>query len=179
MGVASSLGISPFKWSVYQVFLMPRAWGFACDPLTITLYLFKRCVCLWQQHLGDSLVKETLCLLNFTPVTQHGDGMKQDLYLNWYQPPSLPTQQVRGCTTSSRCTPPTLYEQQCEFFYVSQESEQYKSCEMRRKVFRPYPRRLECLTICRCHNKASTFSSVILRPECWSSWGLNLWPPAQ
>ena len=29
-------------------------------------------------------------------------------------------------------------------------------------VFCPYPRRLECLTICRCHNKGSTFSSVIL-----------------
>ena len=90
MGVASSLGILPFKWSVYQVFLMPRAWSFDCDPLTITLYLFKKWVCLWQQHLGDSLVKETLSLLNFSPVTQHGDGMKQDLCLNWYQPLHYP-----------------------------------------------------------------------------------------
>ena len=31
-------------------------------------------------------------------------------------------------------------------------------------VFRPYPRRLGCLTICRCNYKGSTFSSVILRP---------------
>ena len=31
-------------------------------------------------------------------------------------------------------------------------------------VFRPYPRRIGCLTICRCNYKGSTFSSVILRP---------------
>ena len=30
-------------------------------------------------------------------------------------------------------------------------------------VYRPHPRRLECLS-CRCHYKGSTFSSVILRP---------------
>ena len=78
--------------------------------------------------------------------------------------PSLPTQQMKGCTTSSWSTPPTLYEQQCGFFYVSQESEQYKSCEMRPKVFRSYPRRLECLTICRCPNKGSRRPWVFVRP---------------
>ena len=31
-------------------------------------------------------------------------------------------------------------------------------------VYSPYPRRLECLTISRCHCKGSIFSSVILRP---------------
>ena len=31
--------------------------------------------------------------------------------------------------------------------------------------FFPHPRRLDCLTICRCHNKGSTFSSVIQRPR--------------
>ena len=41
-----------------------------------------------------------------------------------------------------------------------------------------YLRRLECLTICRCHNKGSMFSSVTLRPwvlvwpgfECLPNW---------
>ena len=32
-------------------------------------------------------------------------------------------------------------------------------------VYRPYPRRLEQLTVCRCHSKGNTFSSVILRPS--------------
>ena len=36
--------------------------------------------------------------------------------------------------------------------------------------FRPYPIRLEILTVCRCHNKGSTFSLVVLR-----SWVL-VWP---
>ena len=31
-------------------------------------------------------------------------------------------------------------------------------------VYRPYPRRIVRLTICRCYCKGSTFSSVILRP---------------
>ena len=78
--------------------------------------------------------------------------------------PSLRTQPMKGCTTPLESTPPTLYEQQCGFFYVPQESEQWESCETGPTVYRPYPSRLECLAICRCHNKGSTFSSVILRP---------------
>ena len=45
------------------------------------------------------------------------------------------------CTTPPGSTSPTLYEQQCGFFYVEQESEQWKSCETGPTVFRPYPRR--------------------------------------
>ena len=74
---------------------------------------------------------------------------------------------MKGCTTPPASTPPTLYEQQCGFFYmyIPQESEQWKSCETGRKVFRPYLRRIECLTTCGCHNKGSTFSSAILIPR--------------
>ena len=40
-------------------------------------------------------------------------------------------------------------------------------------VYSPYPRRPERLTICRYDYKGSTFSSVILRPCCWSGLGLE------
>ena len=42
-----------------------------------------------------------------------------------------------------------------------------KGCETGPAVYRPYPRRLESLSICRCHYKGSTLSSVIWDPKCW------------
>ena len=43
--------------------------------------------------------------------------------------PSLSNHPVKGCSTPPESTPPTLYDQQCGFFYVLQESEQWKNCE--------------------------------------------------
>ena len=57
--------------------------------------------------------------------------------------PSLPTQPMKTCTTPPGSMPPALYEQQCGFFYVPQESEQRKSCELTPMVFHPDLRRLE------------------------------------
>ena len=82
--------------------------------------------------------------------------------------PSLPNQPMKGWNTPPRSTTPTLYEQPWGFFYVPQKSEQWKSCETGPKVFRPYPWRLECLTICKWS------STVILRPRV-----LFRRPPAQ
>ena len=46
---------------------------------------------------------------------------------------------------SSRSTSPSFYEKHFGFFYVPQESEQWKRCtrETRPKVYRPYPRRFK------------------------------------
>ena len=75
--------------------------------------------------------------------------------------PSLSTQLMKGCITPPGSTPPTLYEQQCKFFYVPQESDQRKSCETGPTVL---SERTRMPNLCRCHNKGSTLSSVILRP---------------
>ena len=64
-------------------------------------------------------------------------------------------------TTPSGSTSPTLSEQWCGFFYAPQEPDKWKCCETGPTVFRPYPRRLESLTICTCHYKGSTFFSVM------------------
>ena len=77
---------------------------------------------------------------------------------------------MKGCTTPLGFMSLTLCEQQCGFFYVPQESKQRKSCDTGPMIFRPYLRRLENLTVCRCNNKGSTFSSVVLRPQ------MLVWP---
>ena len=55
--------------------------------------------------------------IEFTTVTQHGDRGWNRTNIPIFFTPSLSTQLMKGCTTPSGSTPPTLYEQQCEFFY--------------------------------------------------------------
>ena len=46
------------------------------------------------------------------------------------------------------------------FCNISQNVLYVQGCKQR-PMDRPYPKRLESLTVCRCHYKGSTFSSVI------------------
>ena len=68
----------------------------------------------------------------------------------------------QGHTTAPGTPCPTLYDK-----YVSSltsPTDHMKMQETGPTIYHPYPRRLEHLTICRCHSKGSMFSSVILRP---------------
>ena len=61
-------------------------------------------------------------------------------------------------TTTPGTTRPTLYEE-CEGSLTSHRFiTRARACEMGPTVYRPYPKRLESLTICRCYYKGSTFS---------------------
>ena len=59
---------------------------------------------------------------------------------------------------------PTLFEWCMGSFLHPAELWTMKSCKTGPKVYRPYPRILENLTIRRCNYKGCTFYSVILRP---------------
>ena len=83
-------------------------------------------------------------------------------------------------TTLPGSTSPTRFEQWCGFFYVPQKPDKCKCCETGPTVFRPYPSRLESLTVCWCCiTKAALSSQLFKDPECWSGRGSNPWPPAQ
>ena len=75
--------------------------------------------------------------------------------------PSLPNPTTRKGWPHHRSLRPLLFSKSDVGSFTSHKN---KAGKVLCTVFRPYPRRLESLTICRCHYKGSTFSSVILRP---------------
>ena len=58
---------------------------------------------------------------------------------------------------------PTLFRIVRGFFYVPQNYQHSRNCEMGPPAYCPYSRRLESMTICRWNYKGSTSSSVIER----------------
>ena len=98
-----------------------------------------------------------------------------------HEVPSLPnpTTCQERLATPLGSTSPTLFEQCRVFFYVPHELiSAGKCCETGPTVFRPHPRRLESLTIRRCHYKGALSSHLFKDPECWSGRGLNPRPSA-
>ena len=63
----------------------------------------------------------------------------------------------RDQTTTPGTTFPTIYERCVGSLTSPANRITLKMQEMGPTFFRPYPRRLECLTICRCKYKGSTF----------------------
>ena len=68
--------------------------------------------------------------------------------------------------------------------FTSHKSRSVKCCETGPTVFRPCPRRLESLTICRCHMQMSLqrqhfLLSYLKTLRCWSGRDLSQRPPAR
>ena len=101
-------------------------------------------------------------LLKFPTVTQHGNrGWTRNKVLIDINPFITPLSHERVYHTTGVYAPYPLRTAVWVLLHVRPTR---ISCETEPSVFRPYLWRIECLSICRCHNKGSTFSSVILIP---------------
>ena len=73
-----------------------------------------------------------------------------------------PVKQGQTTTAGTLCS--TLYDKCVGSLMSPADYITLKMQETGPTIYRPYPRRLELLTICRCHCEGSMFSLVILRP---------------
>ena len=74
---------------------------------------------------------------------------------------------------------PTLYEECVGSLTSHRFITCARACETGPMAYRPYPRRLESLTFVDVITKTALSPQLVKDPECWSSHGLYLWPPAQ
>ena len=105
--------------------------------------------------------KHRYCCTLFT--VSHYDTWRRITRLSLDLSLQITHQTQERLTTPPGSTSPTLFEQWCGFFYVPQESDEWKwkCCETGTTAFHPYQRRLESLTLCRRYYKDSTFFSAV------------------
>ena len=100
-------------------------------------------------------------------MTGHGDGGWNRTYVPainrlFYQPLHYPPSPWK-VVPHHRGWRPLLFTNSSVGSFTPHENQ--NSCKTAGPTeFCPFPRRLECPTICRCYNKGSKFSSLILRP---------------
>ena len=109
---------------------------------------------------GDCLQRYNFYGNTHFSLGKSGQGGKGALRLTLWK--DQPVKQGQTTTPGTPC--PTLYDKCVGFLTSPADHITLKMQETGATIYRPYPRRLERLTICRCHCKGIMFSSVILRP---------------
>ena len=112
------------------------------------------------------LVEMTSGLVNASLSLPEWQAVKMIFFAPWMRLTLCGAPTVKqGQTTTPGAPCPTLIRQVHRFFnvpcwlYIT-----LKTQKMRPTIYRPYPRRAQHLSICRCHCRGSMFPSVILRP---------------
>ena len=156
-------GDSPYyPWRAHRKLRDAYLWGGNLHPLITlrTLFWYSWSVYnLNNKRPGKRKENITIFIfIEFTTVTGDETGLTSQLNMKPFN--IHPTHKRLYHTNGDYAS--YSYEQQYGFFFIAQESEQWKSCETGPTVFGPHPKRLEWLTICRCHNKGSTFRLLSL-----------------
>ena len=104
-------------------------------------------------------------------VSQHSDRDETGLTSQYWNQPLQYQPSPWKVVLHHRGLCPLLFTNISVGFFMSHRNQNSeRAMRQHLRFFCPYLRRLECIILCRCHNKGSTFSSFILRP-----WVL-VWP---